>query len=113
VTNPYGDGSDAPRQGQIHAASVIGGVILGVVVTFVWLFVVFVAALSLDPNGTTTTAQGVLIFAVFVLPFVAAIVLLCFRRTRQAGAGLVMGMAIGSLALAGVCGSIVVLPGLG
>jgi hypothetical protein len=31
--------------------------------------------------------------------------LLCFRRTRQMAAGLVMGMAIGTLALAGLCGS--------
>ena len=78
-----------------------GGIILGVVLTFVWLFVAFVAAFSLDPNGSTTAVQDVLIFGFFVLPFIGAIVLLCFRRTRQAGAGLVMGMAIGSLALAG------------
>jgi hypothetical protein len=113
VTNPPGDGGEQPRQGEVHAASVIGGIILGVVLTFVWLFVVFVAAFSLDPNGNTTAVQDVLIFGFFVLPFIGAIVLLCFRRTRQAGAGLVMGMAIGSLALAGVCGSLVVLPGLG
>jgi len=111
VTNP--DGANQPRQGEIRVGSVIGGIVLGVVVTFVWLFVVFIVALSLDPNGNTSTVENVLIFAIFVLPFLAAIVLLCFRRTRQAGAGLVMGMAIGSLALAGVCGSLVVLPGLG
>ncbi len=110
MTNPSGEG---PRQAEVHVVSVIGGIILGVVVTFVWLFVVFVAALSLDPDGNTTATQDVLIFLVFVLPFLGAIALLCFRRTRQAGAGLVMGMAIGSLALAGVCGSLVVLPGLG
>ena len=36
-----------------------------------------------------------LIFVLFILPLPVSILLLCFRRTRQAAAGFVMGMAIG------------------
>ncbi len=49
----------------------------------------------------------------FFLPLPLSVLLLLFRRTRQAAAGFVMGLAIGVLVLAGLCSSLVVLPGLG
>jgi hypothetical protein len=49
----------------------------------------------------------------FVLPLPVSILLLCLRRTRQAAAGFVMGLAIGTIVLAGFCSSLVVLPSLG
>ena len=49
----------------------------------------------------------------FFLPLPLSILLLVFRRTRQAAAGFVMGLAIGVLVLAGLCSGLVVLPGLG
>ena len=63
-------------------------------------------------NDTQTAAiDGWRSSCLFMLPFPVAILLLCFRRTRQAGAGFVMGLAIGALVLAGLCTSML-LPGL-
>jgi drug/metabolite transporter (DMT)-like permease len=115
TNNPYGE---APPPGEptpgrepheIKGPLVALGIVLGLVATFVWMFAVFIVALSLE-NSTSSTSDG-LVFALLILPLPLSIGLLCWRRTRQAAAGFVMGLAIGTLALAGLCSSFVV-PGL-
>jgi hypothetical protein len=117
VSNPYGEApppaeppDEPPR--QIRGWAVVIGVVLGLVGTFVWMLVIFIAAYSLSmEQAEANAASDGLVFALFILPLPLSILLLCFRRTRQAAAGFVMGMAIGTLVLAGICGSFIV-PGL-
>ena len=87
------------------------GVVLGIVATFVWMLIVFVVALSQE--NSSNGIPDWLVFVLFFLPLPLSVLLLVFRRTRQAAAGFVMGLAIGVLVLAGLCSSLVVLPGLG
>ena len=114
TNNPYGeapppgDPTPAPPR-EVKGWGVVIGIALGLVATFVWMFIVFVVALSMEND--TKRLPDWLIFALFVLPLPASILLLCFRRTRQAGAGFVMGLAIGTLVVAGLCTSLIV-PGL-
>ena len=93
----------------IKGGLVVLGIVLGIVATFVWFFIVFAFALSFenDPNSSPDW----LVFLLFVLPLPASIALLAVRRTRQAAAGFVMGLAIGTLVLAGFCSSFLI-PGL-
>ncbi|MEI2712646.1 MAG: hypothetical protein V9G04_04955 [Nocardioides sp.] len=103
-SGPYGV---PPGADPIKPWPVILGVLLGAVVSWVYLAVVlFVGfARSYDASSQGEEAgiwfAGALILA--VLPIIAAIVLLCIRRTRQLGAGFVMGLCIGTIIGAGVC----------
>jgi hypothetical protein len=107
VSNPYAEGPDEPRQVKGWAVAV--GIAIGFVVTIAWMFVIFIVALSME--NSPDSLPDWLIFALFILPLPASILLLCVRRTRQAAAGIVMGLAIGSLVVAGLCSSFIV-PGL-
>ena len=114
TNNPYGEapppGDPSPRPPrEVSGWGVVVGIVLGLVATFVWMLIVFVVALSMDND--TKRLPDWLVFALFILPLPLAILLLCFRRTRQAGAGFVMGLAIGTLMIAGLCTSFIV-PGL-
>ena len=115
MSNPYGEAPPpqepphAEGPGRIKGWSVAIGVVLGLVATFVWMFAVFIVALSME--NSTERLPDWLIFVLFILPLPVSVLLLCFRRTRQAAAGFVMGMAIGTLVVAGVCSSFIV-PGL-
>ena len=114
TNNPYGEapppGDPSPEPPrEVKGWAVAVGIVLGLVATFVWMFIVFIVALSMEND--TKRLPDWLIFALFVLPLPVSILLLCFRRTRQAAAGFVMGMAIGTLMIAGLCTSFIV-PGL-
>ena len=110
MSNPYDAGPDQPR--EIRGWAVAIGIVLGLVGTFVWMTIVFMVAYSWSMEQATTTAgEDALVFAFFILPFPVAVLMLCFRRTRQAAAGFVLGMAIGTLLIAGLCTSMIV-PGL-
>jgi hypothetical protein len=114
TNNPYGE---APPPGdpspdpphEIRGWAVAVGIVLGLVATLVWMLIVFFVALSMEND--TQRLPDWLIFALFVLPLPVSILLLCIRRTRQAAAGFVMGMAIGTIMIAGLCSSFIV-PGL-
>ena len=115
MSNPYGE-APPPREPpyaqqppQVRGWAVAVGIVIGFVVTFAWMFIIFIVALSME--NSPDSLPDWLIFVLFVLPLPASILLLCFRRTRQAAAGIVMGMAIGTLVVAGVCSSFIV-PGL-
>ena len=109
MSNPYGEAPPpqepphAQQPAQVRGWAVAVGIVIGLVVTIVWMFVVFIVALSME--NSTKSLPDWLIFALFILPLPASILLLCFRRTRQAAAGFVMGMAIGTLVVAGLCSS--------
>jgi hypothetical protein len=105
---PPGDPSPEPPR-EVKGWAVAVGIGLGLVATFVWMLIVFMVALSMEND--TKRLPDWLIFALFVLPLPVSILLLGFRRTRQAAAGFVMGMAIGTLMIAGLCTSFIV-PGL-
>ncbi len=105
---PPGDPSPEPPR-EVKGWAVAVGIGLGLVATFVWMLIVFIVALSMEND--TKRLPDWLIFALFVLPLPVSILLLGFRRTRQAAAGFVMGMAIGTLMIAGLCTSFIV-PGL-
>jgi hypothetical protein len=108
VTEPAdaGPGEPAPIRGGL----LVLGIVLGLVATVIWMTVVFVVAIGQE-NSQTSSINGVAVFVAWLLPLPLSILLLCFRRTRQAAAGFVMGLAIGTLVLAGLCTSIL-LPGL-
>jgi hypothetical protein len=103
VSNPYGDQSDQP--GGIRGWLVVIGAVVGLVTTVVWMSVVFFVAYSFSGDSGSSTAADVLVLVLFISPLPISVLLLCFRRTRQAAAGFVMGLAIGTLVLAGLCGS--------
>jgi hypothetical protein len=110
VSSVNGEGPGEP--GRVRGWAVFIGIVLGLVATFVWMVVIFTVAYSLSSEQSRSAGTyDWLVFVLFVLPLPVAILLLCFRRTRQAAAGFVMGMAIGTLLLAGVCSSLIV-PGL-
>jgi hypothetical protein len=101
VTNPYGAGPDVPR--RINGWMVAIGIVLGIVATVVWLAVVLVFAVSQE---NSPSFPDWLAFVLFFLPLPVSVLLLCLRRTRHMAAGLVMGLAIGTIVLAGLCGSL-------
>ena len=95
-------GPEEPR--SIRAGWVLLGIVLGFVAAVVWMIAVVVLAISQEnAPGFPDWLGLVLLF----LPLPVAVVLLCVRRTRQAAAGFVMGMAIGVIGLAGLCGSLI------
>jgi hypothetical protein len=109
VSNPNAGGPDQPH--QVRGGLVALGIVLGVVATFVWMAVVLVVGLSQENSSGGATDW--VVFVLFFLPLPLSVLLLVFRRTRQAAAGFVMGLAIGVLVLAGLCSGLVVLPSLG
>jgi hypothetical protein len=114
TNNPYGEAPPPadPPPSKVKGWVVAIGIVLGLVVTVVWMTTVFATAYSFTAEtGRSSGVADVLIFVLFIAPLPLSILLLCFRRTRQMAAGLVMGMAIGTLALAGLCGSLI-LPSL-
>lgn len=82
--------------------AVFGGVVLGFFGS--WLLFAFAGFTMYASFGdTSTTTQTVVGFATLLSIPVVSGALMLSRKTRQWGAGLLMGMAIGSLAGAGVC----------
>jgi hypothetical protein len=68
------------------------------------MFLVLILAVSQENAPGFPDWLGIVLL---LLPLPVAVVLLCLRRTRQAAAGLVMGLAIGTVVFAGVCGSFI------
>lgn len=85
-----------PPRTPISLSSVVGGLILGVLAS--WILLAF---LVLETNRGSDAWWGALaaavVFAALVVP----------RRTRQAGAGLVLGLAVGLIVGAGACAAMV------
>ena len=92
---------------RIHGGKVATGIFLGLFGTVVWS--TFVFGYQLDQEGQPDPAPDWLFSILLIAPLPLAILLLILRRTRQAAAGLVMGMAIGVVVLAGLCGGLSVI----
>lgn len=97
---PEGGRPDQPR--PIRAGQVVGGIVLGLILAFVVQGVLIAALSSMPAYGQSP----VLTFAVAVLPAVVGVALLLDKRTRQMGAGALLGVAVGSIVAAGVCTAI-------
>lgn len=105
---PYGAGGGAPQPARISVGAVIGGVVLGAALNFGWLFlVVVVGSMGAGVAGTGSPGPGRgyvgLVIVVAALPLVIAIAMMFFRKTRQLGAGLMIGVAIEAIVGAGLC----------
>ena len=86
----------------ISKAAVFGGAVLGFIGS--WLLFAFAVFTMYSSLGDSSVATQVVVGFTFLLliPVVSGAMMLS-RKTRQLGAGLLMGVAIGSLAGAGVC----------
>ena len=89
--------------GRLRAGPLVGGAVLGFAATW-FSFALTVLLLYSAFGDTTSPAQTALAVTALVAPPVLAGALMVPRRTRHLGAGLLMGVAIGAIAGAGVCG---------
>jgi hypothetical protein len=80
----------------VSRGQVIGGVVLGLLLTFLANVALFVVLYSMAGENPWLNAVP------FLLPAIGVVVLLV-PRWRRTGAGLLMGLAIGSIVFAGVC----------
>ena len=85
---------EAPR---VRGGKIVGGLALGLVLTFLVSVYTFSALVM-----RSTPAPWVLLAPIFSLPLLGLVVLIV-PRWRRAGAGLMMGLAIGSVIVGGVC----------
>ena len=94
------DTSGEPPVREVRAGVVAGGIALGVVLT--WLSFVLVV-LNAPPIASGGPETGSIALALAAL---IGIVLLAHPRSRQAGTGFLMGLAIGMITGAGACGGL-------
>ena len=87
----------------LRAGAVIGGAVLGFVATW-FIFAVTVLALYGTYGDTSSRTQDVIAFTGLLGAPVLLGVLALRRSTRRWGAGFVLGLAIGSITSAGICG---------
>lgn len=80
--------------------AVVGGVVLGLLLAFGYMVVAFFVAYASDPEGD---GSGVVWVALFAAPAVVGVLLLAVPRTRRAGSGFVLGLAVGFIVLSAVC----------
>jgi hypothetical protein len=97
-------GADRP---PINIGAVIGGAALGFFGN-VFVFIAISSAFWGLTGGSSRTGELVVsVVAVLALPAIA-LTLMIFPRTRHAGAGLLLGVAIGSVIAAGLCAPLIV-----
>lgn len=99
---------NAEDQQSPKVGNVIGGVALGLATAVGYMVVAFIGLYSLDSSGSGSDVVGVLLFAA---PAVVGAILLAFPRTRRAGAGLVIGLAVGLIVVPAMCVSPLMLGG--
>lgn len=93
-----------PEQG-VRPGPLIGGLAVGLVVGFVASIAMgLVGALF---YGGLNTNNDLYFLLPQIVPLGVSVFLLAFKRTRIAGAGLVMGIAIGAIVMPGVCVALV------
>lgn len=80
--------------------AVLGGVVVGVLGAIFYLVVV---GLALYSSGNDLDGTDLVSVIYLIAPAVVGIVLLLVPRTRRAGAGFVIGVAVGMIVLPGVC----------
>ncbi|WP_193608443.1 hypothetical protein [Nocardioides lijunqiniae] len=93
--------------GQLRGHLIVLGVVVGAVVCWIWIVLSLVLGFG-AAYGNDSDVPAVIGLAAAVLPVVVGIVLLVRPRTRQFGAGFLMGISIGFIAGAGVCAALFV-----
>ncbi|MCD4524808.1 hypothetical protein [Nocardioides sp. cx-173] len=89
-----------PVWGQVLAGAGIG-LFAGVLLLVVVLAVVATQAGSAEISGQT------LFWLVVLVPILCPVPMLLFRPTRMWGVGLIIGIAVSTISLAGVCAAII------
>lgn len=95
-----------PQRSGPRAGPVIGGLVVGVIVGIVYIVAAFIVAYAVVSDGGSGA-----VWLLFVLPAAVGVVLLAVPRTRRAGAGFVLGMAIGLIVFPAVCATPALLGG--
>ena len=96
-------GRSEPEERRLGAWQVIAGAVVGFVATWVLFGVVLVTIYAQYGDSTGTTQDVIAVAGLVGLPILFGLLLIP-RRTRYWGAGVMMGLAIGSISGAGVCG---------
>ena len=105
--NPYGGDTTSYYQpidsgGMSSTVKVVLGVVIGVFAGFfLWVFAAILFSL-----GVSDTGNEFLFFAA-VAPLVVPAPLLIWQATRPWGVGLLMGTAISSIGMSGLCASLI------
>lgn len=103
MDEPRNDRPDETPQ-PLRAGPLVGGAVVGFLVSWVGFAVVAIAMYSTFGDSSSGAQTAAALAGLLVLPVVAT-ALMVPRRTRRAGAGFLMGIAIGAIAGAGVCGA--------
>ncbi|WP_193612257.1 hypothetical protein [Nocardioides lijunqiniae] len=93
--------------GQLRGHLIVLGLVLGALVCWAWIAFSLIVGFGVA-YGNDSGVPAVLGVVLAALPVVVGIVLLVRPRTRQVGAGFLMGISIGFIAGAGVCASLFV-----
>ena len=105
--NPYGGDTTSYYQpidsgGMSSTVKVVLGVVIGVFAGFfLWVFAAIVFSLGVSETGTE------FLFFAAVAPLVVPAPLLIWQATRPWGVGLLMGTAISSIGMSGLCASLI------
>lgn len=106
--------SDRPREQPpaqpIRTGKVVSGAIAGFLAS--WLIIAFTifAVYATYGDSSSRVAEVLAILGMIALPVIAALLLIS-PRTRHWGAGAMIGVALGSITGAGVCGGWLYLAG--
>ncbi|WP_392544750.1 hypothetical protein [Oryzobacter telluris] len=101
--NPY-DPSGRPHQppstGRYHWALILLGVPIGFVL---WVVVSFVVILGTSFGDTTSAVPQAAVIGLLAALLAVAVGLIVWRRSRQLGQGIILGIAIGMIVGGGLC----------
>lgn len=99
-----------PPGRPLQALPIIGGLVVGVIVCWVWIAFSLILGLG-TAYGSQSNAVAVGAVIIAGLPVLLGVLLLVRPRTRLLAAGFLMGLSIGMIGGAGVCASLFI-PGL-
>ena len=105
--NPYGGDTTSYYQpidtgGMSSTVKVVLGIVIGVFAGFfLWVFAAIVFSLSVSDTGTE------FLFFAAVAPLVVPAPLLIWQATRPWAVGLLMGTAVASIGMSGLCASLI------
>ena len=98
--------NDDSRPGEpqpIRWGAVVGGAVLGFIASWLLFTIALLTMLATYSEDTSDTGGTVIMVGSLLLVPALSGALMLSRRTRQWGAGALIGVAIGSLTGAGIC----------
>ncbi len=106
MSDPQPPNQDPPErtdaEPRLRSAPIIGGAVLGFIASWLLAFLTGLGFFSTYGYYDESTWEN-LVFGAAALPAIITVALLISTKTRYWGAGLLIGLAIGSLLGAGVC----------